>query len=69
MKSIDDDLSLARILWIGGATDAGKTTPAKLLAERNGFQLYHYDKSSGAAARMLRNARWKTPPLNRVLSG
>lgn len=54
MTSIDGDLSLARILWIGGATDAGKTTTAKMLAERYDFQLYQYDKSSGAAARMGR---------------
>ena len=36
--------ALAHVLWIGGATDAGKSTVAKLLAKRHGLQLYHYDQ-------------------------
>lgn len=35
---------LAHVLWIGGATDTGKTTIAQMLAERHGLQLYHYDR-------------------------
>ncbi|MEM8859802.1 MAG: hypothetical protein AAGD96_15855 [Chloroflexota bacterium] len=33
----------SHVLWIGGATDCGKTTVAAALAERLGFQVYHYD--------------------------
>lgn len=36
---------LARVLWIGGATDAGKSTIAQRLGERYGMHVYHYDKS------------------------
>jgi len=35
---------LSHVLWIGGATDAGKTTIAEIIAERCGLQLYHYDR-------------------------
>ena len=35
---------LAHVLWIGGATDTGKTTIAQMLAERHGLQVYHYDR-------------------------
>ena len=33
------------ILWIGGATDAGKTTLARELAARFGCELYEYDRT------------------------
>jgi hypothetical protein len=36
--------ALARVLWIGGATDAGKTSVARALAARHGWQSYHYDR-------------------------
>lgn len=36
--------TLAHVLWIGGATDAGKSTVADMLAERHGLQVYHYDR-------------------------
>lgn len=36
--------ALSHVLWIGGATDAGKTTTAAMLAEKYGFQVYHGDK-------------------------
>lgn len=41
----NDELAakLSHVLWVGGATDAGKTTTAKLLAERYGVQVYHQD--------------------------
>lgn len=35
--------SLRRALWIGGGQWAGKTTVARLLAERHGLTAYHYD--------------------------
>jgi len=34
---------LAHVLWIGGAPDAGKTTIARLLAERHRWQWYQCD--------------------------
>jgi hypothetical protein len=35
---------LAQVLWIGGSTDAGKTSVAQALAARHGWQAYHYDR-------------------------
>jgi shikimate kinase len=35
---------LSHLLWIGGATDAGKTTITRIIAERYGFQIYDYDQ-------------------------
>lgn len=35
---------LAHVLWIGGATDSGKSTVAQQLAVRHGMNVYHYDK-------------------------
>ncbi len=35
---------LARVIWIGGGTDSGKTSAAQILAERHGLRAYHYDK-------------------------
>ena len=32
------------MLWIGGATDCGKTSITELLAQRYGLQRYHYDR-------------------------
>ena len=37
---------LAQILWIGGATDAGKTTVAQMLGQRLNCKTYHYDHHS-----------------------
>ncbi|MCI0580642.1 MAG: hypothetical protein L0331_31145, partial [Chloroflexi bacterium] len=36
--------ALSHVLWIGGATDSGKTTATERIAERYGCQLYHYDR-------------------------
>jgi hypothetical protein len=43
---IDQELrqALSHVLWIGGATDTGKTTIAQIIAGRGGLQLYHYDR-------------------------
>lgn len=35
---------LAHVLWIGGSTDAGKTTVSRVLATTHGWQEYHYDR-------------------------
>ncbi len=35
---------LTHVLWIGGATDTGKSTIAQNLANRYGLYVYHYDK-------------------------
>jgi adenylate kinase family enzyme len=36
--------ALSHVLWIGGATDSGKSTAAQKLAQRHLLQFYHYDK-------------------------
>lgn len=56
----EHNFELSRILWIGGGTDAGKTTVATILAERSNFQVYHFDRSSGAAARLGRGKAPRT---------
>ena len=45
MASQNSDLQqmLSHILWIGGGTDAGKSTVAKALVERYGLQSYNFD--------------------------
>jgi adenylate kinase family enzyme len=35
--------SLGHVLWIGGATDSGKTSVARAVAEKHSLQTYHYD--------------------------
>lgn len=35
---------LTHVLWIGGATDSGKSTVADILAERWNAGVYHYDR-------------------------
>lgn len=63
------------ILWIGGSTDAGKTTLARALAARFACELYEYDRSDAAHHEALAaqhqdirafvlagaDARWVTP--------
>lgn len=36
--------ALSHVLWIGGATDTGKTTVSQIIAERHGLQVYNYDR-------------------------
>jgi hypothetical protein len=45
MRPEDGDLMrrLAHVLWIGGASDAGKSTVARLLAEHHRWQIYPCD--------------------------
>lgn len=35
---------LAHVLWIGGGTDAGKTTVAEAVVARHGFEYYNFDR-------------------------
>lgn len=68
---------LAHVLWIGGATDAGKSTTAKLLAERYGLHVYHQDQGFSGTGQgydpqrqplfhewvgMSEDERWLRPP-------
>jgi 2-phosphoglycerate kinase len=46
---------LSHVLWIGGATDAGKSTVAQNLAQRHGFGVYHYDETDIAHHEKLAN--------------
>jgi hypothetical protein len=43
---MDHELSqaLSHVLWIGGATDTGKTTISHIISERYGLQVYNYDR-------------------------
>lgn len=45
--------ALSHVVWLGGATDSGKTTAAKKLANRHGWQSYHYDKYDQSHHEML----------------
>jgi hypothetical protein len=42
--SRDHRQALSHVLWIGGATDTGKTTISRMIAARDGLQTYHYDR-------------------------
>ena len=44
MQSSGERQRLGNVLWIGGATDAGKTTIAALLAERHRLRPYYFDR-------------------------
>jgi hypothetical protein len=41
---LDLKQQLAHILWIGGATDMGKSTVAQTLAARHEWYVYHYNE-------------------------
>lgn len=42
-QSWDPTATVRRTLWIGGAQWAGKSTVARILAQRHGLTAYHYD--------------------------
>jgi hypothetical protein len=54
-----DDLKRAfgHVVWLGGATDSGKTSLAMLLAERHGLQTYHFDRHELAHFERAERAR------------
>jgi hypothetical protein len=58
--------SLAHVLFLGGATDTGKTTLATLLAERHGLQTYYFDRHEmahfGRAEPLRQPALWAQHP-------
>lgn len=60
---IDDKTkeALSCVLWIGGATDAGKTTIAQLIAERRKLPCYHYDRYDVAHHELLARANRYVP--------
>lgn len=35
---------LRHVFWIGGPPDSGKTSIARMIAERHGLQVYHFDR-------------------------
>jgi len=53
--------ALSHVLWVGGATDAGKSTVAQNLAGHYQAQLYHYDKRDQAHHEILA----QTMPVHR----
>ena len=56
MKTDNLKDAFSHILWIGGATDAGKTTVAKGLAEKYDLQLYHFDPQEMSHLQRLMDA-------------
>jgi hypothetical protein len=54
------------VLWLGGATDSGKTSLATLLAERHGVQTYFFDRHEmqhfGRAEPKRQPALWAQHP-------
>ena len=44
---------LAHILWIGGATDSGKSTVAAMLAEHWNIPVYHFDRADSRQIEIL----------------
>ncbi len=54
--------ALSHVLWIGGATDTGKTTISQIIAGRHGLQLYNYDRHDLPQMERLAqaNARYRT---------
>lgn len=56
---------LAHVLWIGGATDSGKSSVARTLARRHGFPVYHYDKDD---AKQIQNLADVIPQVRQFLN-
>ena len=53
LECYDLKSELAHVLWLGGSTDAGKTTTSRLFAKRYKLQLYNYDRRDEPQARKL----------------
>lgn len=45
--------AFSHVLWIGGATDSGKSTAAKILVDHHQLQLYSYDRRDIAHHELL----------------
>ncbi|TDC80197.1 hypothetical protein [Streptomyces hainanensis] len=65
--------SLSRMLWIGGAQWAGKTTVSELVAHEHGLTVYHYDyhdarghQDRRIALRVARGEPVEDPPPDQV---
>jgi hypothetical protein len=56
---VDQELrqALSHVLWIGGATDTGKTTVSQIIVARHGLQLYNYDRHDLAQVKRLTRTR------------
>ncbi len=54
IESSDAPESDHRILWIGGATDAGKTTTARLFASKYDVSIWEYDREMNVPKRLGR---------------
>ncbi|MFS8100563.1 hypothetical protein LFM09_25880 [Lentzea alba] len=57
MGTVDPFGTLRNALWIGGAQWAGKSTVARILAQRHGITAYHYDFHDARAHNDRRIAR------------
>jgi replication-associated recombination protein RarA len=44
MLNIEQLTPMPNVLWLGGSPCAGKTTIARMLAEKYGLRLYHFDR-------------------------
>jgi hypothetical protein len=55
---------LAHILWIGGATDSGKSTVATILGERFDIPVYHFDHADARQSDILARS---VPEVSRFL--
>lgn len=64
-QPMDQDLkhALSHILWIGGATDSGKSTVARQIAGRYRLSAYHYDELDRAHHERLA----ETMPVHRQM--
>lgn len=49
--------ALSHVLWIGGSIGAGKTSVARLLADRYALQVYQYDRDALLSESDLHDAR------------
>ena len=67
-ESADLRRQLAHVLWLGGATDAGKTTAAHALAARHDLTVYEYDRHDlPQAERLARTSAYHQAELSASL--